>query len=391
MKSVFAHDHIFINDGECFYSRSGFPQSVLQRYANAFGAVDVICRSSYQRIVNDIEPIQDERVSFFPQKNIREVKGVRYFFYVNKKMSRLIEDSDVVVARLPSTLGLMAARLARKHNKVCLVEVVGNAFEASKMHGSKMGFFSAPIEHYLMAKTVLNASTVVYITSEYLQSVYPTTGDSYVCPNVKISAARMHDIKNRLELAKSKKRKTIGLVGSLNVDYKGHEVALRVLKKIHQQGFDNVKIELVGPGDPSRWKEIAEGLGISLNVVFKGYISPGDRMYEWLDTIDVLLQPSLTEGQGRAIIEAMSRGCPVVASNVGGIPELLSPECVFDANDVDGFSNACLRLLNDLELCSSVCERNFSESRRFLPEVIEEARRTVFDDVIRKVEGNKFE
>ena len=56
---------------------------------------------------------------------------------------------------------------------------------------------------------------------------------------------------------------------------------------------------------------------------------PHDKIFEFLKKIDVYVQPSIAESHGRVIVEAMSVGCPVIGSNVGGIPELVNHQYVF--------------------------------------------------------------
>src|SRR5699024_1599456 len=154
------------------------------------------------------------------------------------------------------------------------------------------------------------------ITKQYLQKVYPTKGKSYVCSNVKVTPISGADVVKRCEKYRQEAIKRIGLIGSLDVNYKGHDVALKVLQKlIYDFGLTEIFIDFVGAGDSSRWLELADSLGVKDHVIFKGSIPPGDHVMKWIDSIDILLQPSKTEAQGRAIIEAMSRGCPVVASN----------------------------------------------------------------------------
>ena len=57
---------------------------------------------------------------------------------------------------------------------------------------------------------------------------------------------------------------------------------------------------------------------------------PHSKVFEWLETIDLYVQPSLTEGLPRALIEAMSRGVPALGSRVAGIPELINSEMLFN-------------------------------------------------------------
>ena len=57
-----------------------------------------------------------------------------------------------------------------------------------------------------------------------------------------------------------------------------------------------------------------------------------------MDQVDIYIQPSLTEGLPRGLLEAMSRGCPAIASRVGGIPELLGNSCLHRPGDAEGLA-----------------------------------------------------
>ena len=68
-------------------------------------------------------------------------------------------------------------------------------------------------------------------------------------------------------------------------------------------------------------------------VLFAGMI-PHDKIFEYLDKIDIYIQPSKQEGLPRALIEAMSRACPCIGSKTGGIPELLDNKYIFPKGNV---------------------------------------------------------
>ena len=90
-----------------------------------------------------------------------------------------------------------------------------------------------------------------------------------------------------------------------------------------------------GNGNPDRLKRVASECGVGDNIKFLGSLSRTMVMQE-LDSCDVYIQPSLQEGLPRSVIEAMSRGCPVLGANTAGIPELIAPECIFKrANPID--------------------------------------------------------
>lgn len=389
MNVAFFHDHSFVQCGSQFHSRSGLPQGVLQRYANAFGSVNVVCRSTYSRHTH-LDPIDDARITFCPQPNLRSLGGLRHYWRVSNEIEKIVASADLVIGRLPSTLGRMGVQEARRQGKVYAVEVVGNAFEATFYHGSRLGFALAHLEHSLTARAILESPHAIYITERYLQQVYPTRGNEYICANVSVVPASSGIVENRIQRRCSSSRCRVGLIGSLDVNYKGHGVALRCAKILRDEyGFRDVELHFAGPGDPYRWRKLSTDLGLGTSVVFEGSIPPGKEMMAWIDTLDVLLQPSRVEAQGRSIIEAMSRGCPVVASNVGGIPELLDPEVISDPDDVGGLGCRVRQMLEQHEFYGAQARRNWQYAHTFSAETLERRRSSIFQLLRTGAEGGR--
>jgi len=72
-----------------------------------------------------------------------------------------------------------------------------------------------------------------------------------------------------------------------------------------------------------------------------------------MQILDVFVLPSLNEGMGRVLVEAMASGKPIVASNVGGIPDLVKDGqngFLVGPGDVNGLSLAMKKLIADEEL-----------------------------------------
>lgn len=92
---------------------------------------------------------------------------------------------------------------------------------------------------------------------------------------------------------------------------------------------ENSKLRLVCIGTGglhSEIIEIARSTGIRNRIAILGDQPPAE-VARWLLASDLLCLPSHSEGCPNVVIEAISSGCPVVATNVGGIPELVSPKC----------------------------------------------------------------
>jgi glycosyltransferase involved in cell wall biosynthesis len=111
----------------------------------------------------------------------------------------------------------------------------------------------------------------------------------------------------------------LGFVGRLNA-VKGLKYLLRALQVVIQER-SNVVVLLVGEGpEASRLKAQAAHLGIEQYLRFAG---AHRNVAPWFGTFDVAVLPSLSEGLPLAVLEAMSSGTPVIASRVGGIPEII--------------------------------------------------------------------
>lgn len=170
----------------------------------------------------------------------------------------------------------------------------------------------------------------------------------------------------------------IGTVGRLSNE-KDLMTFLKVAKNIINK-FPHVIFMIVGAGKNgvlAELAELAEKLGIQKSVIFTGHRSDLKRFYA---SFDIFLSTSLTEGIPNTILEAMSMKVPVVATNVGGIPEMIvdgESGILCEPGDVDGITKLTLHLLSGSQLKMDVAgngrakiENNFSFTKRL--EIIED-------------------
>jgi len=95
--------------------------------------------------------------------------------------------------------------------------------------------------------------------------------------------------------------------------------------------------------------EEANKADVSSRVIFAGMRKDVARL---LVASDVFVLPTLTEALPTVLAEAMAAKLPIVASRVGGIPEMLTDGqngCLVEAENLDGLTTACIHLLNDPE------------------------------------------
>ena len=111
----------------------------------------------------------------------------------------------------------------------------------------------------------------------------------------------------------------IGSVGWLT-DIKGHRFLIDAVALLKQE-YPYLHLVIVGSGDQhDALLNQAQEHGISHSVHLVGY---REDVEDYLEGMNCFVLPSLNEGMGRALIEAMAAGLPVIASRVGGIPALI--------------------------------------------------------------------
>jgi len=109
-------------------------------------------------------------------------------------------------------------------------------------------------------------------------------------------------------------------VGSLKC-VKGHDVLIRAFSDVLGEHPD-ATLRLVGEGPKrSEYEKMVVQLGLADHIDFAGWL-PSEEVRTSLEEAAVFVFPSRHEGFGIALLEAMATGCPVVASEVGGIPEV---------------------------------------------------------------------
>jgi glycosyltransferase involved in cell wall biosynthesis len=121
----------------------------------------------------------------------------------------------------------------------------------------------------------------------------------------------------------------------------------------------------------------AHALGIQNDVRFIGYV-PEDEKALWYHAADLFVYPSLYEGFGLPVAEAMACGLPIVTSNVSSLPEVVGDDAAFGEQaaltvnpyDIESLTRTMHRALFDNALRQQCRTRGLARSRRFAPALI---------------------
>ena len=377
---VFVTDHVFYRYNNDIYSNK-FSLETLNRYTNVFDEITIIAR------VKDVSNI--DGVGLCSRANIKfefmnSISSLKSFFgerkIVRNQIKKILLKHDSLIARVPSQLGYIAAELAEKNNMKFGLEVVGCTWEAHFYHSSLIAKIYSFYAYFKMKSIVKSSFYSLYVTENFLQGRYPPKTNAKVTnvSNVELLNSDEELLQSRIKRINKKNKTTVyGSIGSLATNYKGIHLAIKALSLC---SFD-YEYRILGEGVyVNKYKKLAKDLNISKKIKFEGIIGEREKLFNWIDDLDVYLQPSLTEGLPRTLIEAMSRACPSIGSNSGGIPELLMKEVIFKSKDYEALKNIILKLADNSSLLEIHAINNFKKAKEYKKETLDSKRTQFWSD-----------
>jgi glycosyltransferase involved in cell wall biosynthesis len=195
---------------------------------------------------------------------------------------------------------------------------------------------------------------------------------SDIAPGARIvvlpNAVRIGDVVPQPELGETLRVVFLGRIG----EHKGTFELLNAWARFaseHSSASDHIlpaRLSIAGDGQVEEARRRVTDLNIADTVEVSGWLS-AEETAELLDRSHVLVLPSRGEGQPMAVLEAMARGLCVIASDVGGIPEMIAGGCgvLVQPGDAEGLSAALKRVVFDRDLrvrCGEAAHARASEN-----------------------------
>lgn len=388
---IFAHDSWFTGRGTDVYVMDALGPDVWARYLRHADELTVLARDLPPESRHLARTLSSgPGITFQLCPSISGVGAQLRGRGPAKEVAReTVAVADGVIARLPSEYGLLAAFEAQRTGKPWLVEMAGCPFDGLWNHGSWQGKLYAPIMAARTRRAVARAPFVTYVTNEFLQQRYPNrVGTQIACSDVEIDTPSEAVIRQRLERVEQRRNPVkLGLIGTLKTRFKGIQTVFAALARLWEQ-VPPIEFHVLGVGDPAPWIAEAESYGVGDVVYFNALRKPGAEVMEWLDDVDLYLQPSFQEGLPRATVEAMSRGCPALGSTCAGIPELLNNECLIKPGDDSHLACLIAKAVNDGEWQKREAEANWRTAHDYSKEVLDSRRDKMLEAFAQAVDKN---
>ena len=158
----------------------------------------------------------------------------------------------------------------------------------------------------------------------------------------------------------------VGHAAAMDSLEKGHATLLQAARVLQERAPD-IQFILLGSGRlEEEFRHQAEDL---TNVYFVGW---ADDPITWIAGFDLFAFPSMTESLGSTLLDVLRAGVPIVASRVGGIPEIITEECgiLIPPGDAEALAEQLTRLYRSEELRRRLSEGGIEKVKQYSPELI---------------------
>lgn len=323
---------------------------------------DALERQLDLRVVATADPnssAADERFHLLEPSRIRLLDGVLFYLRLPFHVRRQINEfrPEAIIAESPYTAApaLVGRALARGKPQI-VIEVHGDWRTATRLYGAPSRRFLSPLAD-AVGRIALRRGDAVRALSSYTEGLVedvrgiPVTASFEAYMDLSTFTA-----KPPVPLPE---RPTALFVGMLEA-YKNIDGLVEAWRRVVRE-LPEARLVLVGKG---MRKALVDELVAEFpdHVVHIEELLP-DGVSEQMDGSTVLVLPSRSEGLGRVLIESMARGRGIVASRVGGIPDVARDgreALLVTPGDVDELAAALVRALSDRSLAEQLGRAAFA-------------------------------
>ena len=357
--TFFLHHRFFCDEFGDVRSRGDYHYSFFKsRFLNTFDEVVVVARLEASIGCSRGRLLTGPGVSFEPLANWRGV--LQMLLTLPRSLLQLRSHlKGPILFTLPSPTGFVLQMLL-PHRQAFGIQVISDPaanFSRGTFSHPMRAFFRT-LTPWLQKWACRNACAVAYV-SRPLASAYPCLEENFVISDVYLPPESFAPPRT---WPKPANPGHLLFVGHLHQPRKDLDTLLRALARLHLRPT----LHVVGEGARrEQLQELCSSLGVADSVVFLGEMADRTQLLQEMDLADLFILPTLAEGTPRALLEAMARGLPCLANDVGGIPDLIAEEFLFPVRDDEALAWRIQQTLMSPEILNRMSLENHQTALKY--------------------------
>lgn len=345
MNILYVSDQKFFTKNGEWYTTASFP---IQNYIDIFENVEkwtFFGRIYETENTDNLYKIEINQKIFFegPLNQENGLKGyIKNIFFIIRLLKNTIDKHDFIWLKMFFINSFLTYLTGSLKNKKFVVQMVGDIQASEYIYKGKINKLLRLLGKKIYAQIIKKSYKEVYV-SEDLARRYGDSHDKIIISNE--SRVSIKDLRNKDDLKFRKGKLKIIFLGRFSEE-KGIFDLLEAFKEASIN--NNMELNLVGSGYLE--EEIIDYIKknkLSKKIILHGYVSWGNNLFNILKKNHLLVLPSYSEGFPLVLIEAMANGIPVLASQIGGIPEIVIDNFngrLFKAGDINQIKNCLLEI-----------------------------------------------
>lgn len=396
---VTTHAQMFQTPDGKVWTNSVYDYNFFKRYLNVFESVRIMTRMKkidFKEINNKIL-VNGERLEFYSLPHYHGPwEYAKKYFRIKKEFSNALETCDCAILRIPDQTSFSLFKEIKDKGIPCAIEVVAHSWDlfAPGTMKTKLRPYLRLLWDYNQKKICREATGVSYVTSDYIQKRYPTmiknNEDKRFQTNY--TSADLDEAffgQPRKKEWFQKEKLNFVHVSGINNNAKGHNELINVMFDLKKMGYSHTLTFIGGGTLLNEFRDKSIDLGLSKEIIFLGHIGKSKDIADVLSKSDVFILPTLTEGLPRAVLEAMANGLPCIATNVGGIPELISSEFLVNSRNEDDLKRKIIEVNQNSSLLEKESYKNFEKIQvSYKPSEIQKKREKFYSKLKKKAVNN---
>ena len=384
--------HVYVVRDGAFTLNEGKPASNLvhyeafsKRYLAEFESVTMVGRLFNKEDPTAL-PVEGPGVTFLPLPGYHGPVGfLKSLLQLGRSIGKSIDPQSAYILRVPATIPIVYSFSLRAKGIPFAVEVVGDpeaAYSSSSLGGNRFSAFFQMVLLRAMKWQCRNSCAAAYVTASALQRKYPAPRPekSFSFTSIDLTPDTYVDFPREYAAGTTLR---IVITGNMQKNLKGHDTLIEAMSILIKSGVD-CSLKVIGFGERlDFFKRMAKDYGVGEKITFLGKVPSGKAVRDVLDESDLFVLPSRQEGLPRALLEAMARGLPAIATSVGGTPELLDQDCLIDPNDANELAGRIRNMYENPFFMHKCAKRNLDVANRYRIDVVANARKSFYREIIK--------